>query len=142
MQIQQLLKTHALEVAYERCLFQSELIYEEEKARQLRLNLILLEDNNDELQEQLLIEDRRNGDLETSMEDVQNRLEAVQSEAERLRSDLRMKNREVENLKVKPAVHYKDVALIRPGRARFPPSSIDGLDKAVNREAFAFARAG
>ncbi|MCJ1389789.1 hypothetical protein MMC18_002646 [Xylographa bjoerkii] len=99
VEMQQLLKTNALEIAYEKCLFQSELLYEEEKARRLRMNLILLEDDNDELQEQLLIEDRRNGDLETSLESIQSRLDAMENDAERLRGELRMKNREVETLK-------------------------------------------
>ncbi|MCJ1382598.1 hypothetical protein MMC17_005711 [Xylographa soralifera] len=98
-EMQQLLKAHALRIAYEKCLFQSELLYEEEKERQLRLKLLLLEDDNDELQEQLSIEDRRNGDLETSMEDIQSRLRTMENEAERLRGELRMKNREVDTLK-------------------------------------------
>ncbi|MCJ1285669.1 hypothetical protein MMC26_005010 [Xylographa opegraphella] len=97
--MQQLLKTHALQIAHEKCLFQSELLYGEEKERQLRLKLLLLEDDNDELQEQLSVEDRRNGDLETSIEDVQSRLRAMENDVERLRGELRMKNRELDTLK-------------------------------------------
>ena len=98
--MQQLLKTNALQTAYEMCLFRSELLYEEERERQLRLKLLLLEDDNDELQEQLSVEDRRNRDLEISIEDTQSRLTAMENEAERLRGEIRMKNRELETLKV------------------------------------------
>ncbi|MCJ1434812.1 hypothetical protein MMC27_004182 [Xylographa pallens] len=98
-EMQQLLKTHAVQIAYEKCLFRSELLYEEEKERQLRLKLLLLEDDNDELQEQLSVEDCRNGDLETSIEDIQSRLRAMENEVERLRGELRMKNRELDTLK-------------------------------------------
>ncbi|MCJ1477896.1 hypothetical protein MMC13_006569 [Lambiella insularis] len=98
-ELQQVLKTHTVELTYERCLFQSSLLCEEEKARRLRLNLLLLEDANDDLQEQLSVEDHRNSDMEGMIQDIRGQLDAVEGESERLRGELRIKNREVENLK-------------------------------------------
>ena len=98
--MQQVLQTHSFELAYEKCLRRSEILYEEEKARQLRVNILLLEDDNDDLHTQLSQDDYRIDELEGSVQDMQNHLDTVEGEAERLRAELRMKTREVENLKV------------------------------------------
>ena len=79
----------------------SEILCEEEKARRLRINVLLLEDDNNDLHGQLSRDDYRIDELEGSVHDMQNQLDTVEGEAEQLRAELRMKIREVENLKVR-----------------------------------------
>ena len=98
--MQHLIKTHSLELAYEQCLKRSEILYEEENARRLRVNILLLEDDNDDLHAQLSQDGYRIDGLEGSVRDMQNQLDTMEGEAEQLRAELRMKTREVENLKV------------------------------------------
>ena len=98
--MQHLTETDSLELAYERCLKRSEILYEEENARRLRVDILLLEDDNYDLHAQLSQSDYRIDDLEGSVRDMQNQLDTMEGTAEQLRAELRMKTREVENLKV------------------------------------------
>ena len=98
--MQEVLQTHAHELSYEKCIFQTNLLYQEEKARQLRLTILLLEDDKDDLHAQLLQSDLRIDELEGHAEDVRYDYGTISEEAERLRGDLRLKNREIENLRV------------------------------------------
>lgn len=72
-----------------------------EKVRQLRVQLLLLEDDNDDLHAQLAQDDDRIDDLQTHNEELQEALEACESKLESTQGDLRIKSREIETLKVR-----------------------------------------
>ena len=91
----------SLEAAYEKCNHATNLVVEEEKARLLRLQVVLLEDENDELNEQLLREDDRIERLESAAQDMQQRLDGAEKDNEHLRGQLRAKTRDVDFLKVR-----------------------------------------
>jgi uncharacterized protein Yka (UPF0111/DUF47 family) len=95
-----------MELAYEKALRLNDRIYEEEKARRLRLNILLLEDENDDLNAQLMQDEERIEELETNAQEVQFQVSAAEREAERLKGDLRMKLREVGHLKVGPTIPW------------------------------------
>ena len=101
--MQEVLQTHAHELSYEKCIFHTNLLYQEEKLRQLRLSILLLEDDKDGLHAQLLQSNLRIDELMSQAEDVRYDYGMVSEEAERLLSDLRLKNREIENLRVRTA---------------------------------------
>jgi len=71
-----------------------------EKTRQLRVQILFLEDENDELQSQLARNDERIDRLEKSNEDIQQDSEVSSSNLESAQSDLRFAYREIETLKV------------------------------------------
>ena len=88
------------ETAYERSVHRSEKLYEEEIARKLRLRILLLEDENDDLRTQVLQDDARMDELETRDGGLSDQLDALGGDLERVRGDLRTKSREAENIKV------------------------------------------
>ena len=90
-EIAQSLKTAQLEQTYQRALQQSERIYEEERARALRVQLLLLEDENDDLQERLAESEVRIEKLEDGRDHLQENL--VQTEADLQRAQIDLKNR-------------------------------------------------
>lgn len=98
--MQQLLEVRSLELAYERSMRQTDIVYKIESARQLRLRIFLLEDENDDLHEQLAFSDDRIDVLEKCVQDVQDQLEIAGQSILRVQSDLRVKTREAETLKV------------------------------------------
>lgn len=98
--MQQLLDIRSLELAYEKSLRQTSILYGVESARQLRVRILSLEDENDDLHEQLALGDDRVDVLEESVQDVQDQLEVAGESLQRVQSDLRVKTREVETLKV------------------------------------------
>jgi peptidoglycan hydrolase CwlO-like protein len=110
-QAQQTLHTQSLELAYEKTLRGFDLAVEEEKARRLRLGILLLEDENDDLHAQLAQDDDRIDHLEEDAQALQSQLDTMEGETERLRAELRMKSREVEKLKVcivgNPVAHIR-----------------------------------
>ena len=100
IQMQHMLDVRSLELAYEKTLRQTDILCETESARQLRVRILLLEDENDDLHEQLAQSDDRIDELEQSVQDVQDQLEIAGESLQRVQSDLRVKTREVETLKV------------------------------------------
>jgi hypothetical protein len=98
--MQEAFQSHTHELSYQRCIAQSESICHEEKARQLRLQILLLEDDRDDLHAQLLQSDIQIDDLERLLEDAQVDSQTFSKEAEQLRGEIRLKNRELENLRV------------------------------------------
>ena len=98
----------ALELAYEKSLRQTDVVYDEEKMRQLRLHILLLEDDNDHLHEQLTQGDDRIDELDRLASELQDSRDAVRGSLETAQSDLRLKSREIETLKVirwRPRTH-------------------------------------
>jgi hypothetical protein len=98
--LQDLSKTYSLELAYQETIRKSEFIIQDEAARRLRLRILLLEDENGELHEQLAIGDDRIDELEQDCAELQRQLEQAETISHRYETDLRMKARELGNLKV------------------------------------------
>src|SRR6201999_2465818 len=72
------IKTTQLELAYERALREAERIYEEERVRALRVQLLLLEHENDDLQQHV----EKAEDEHRHLEDTNEELRAHLAEAE------------------------------------------------------------
>lgn len=76
------------------------MICESEKARHLRLRILLLENENNELYTQLAQADERIDELENYAADERQEWEAAIGQVELIQKDLRIRNREVDTLKV------------------------------------------
>ena len=98
--MQQFLDIQSLELLYEKSLRQTDIVYGTESVRQLRVRILLLEDENDDLHEHLARGDDRIDVLETSVQEVQDQLEIAGESLQRAQSDFWIKTREVETLKV------------------------------------------
>ncbi|KAG9245008.1 hypothetical protein BJ878DRAFT_503467 [Calycina marina] len=91
--------SQSLGFAYQQTLRNADSIIKEEAARRLRLKLMLLDGENEEIQEKLsLAEDRVDG-MEQQCEYLRSQLDSVQEEARRGATELRLQNRELENAK-------------------------------------------
>ena len=90
----------ALELIYEKSLRQTDLLYDEERIRRLRLQILLHEDENDHLHEQLAQDDNCIDELEGLCSQLQTALDAARDSLERAQSEVRLKSREIETLKV------------------------------------------
>jgi hypothetical protein len=99
--LQDLSTTYSLELAYQETLRKSGFIIQDEAARRLRLQILLLEDENDELHEQLAIEDDRIDELERGCVELQRQVEQAEATSHCYESELRIKTRELSNLKVR-----------------------------------------
>jgi predicted RNase H-like nuclease (RuvC/YqgF family) len=99
--LQDLSKTYTLELAYQETIRKSDFIVQDEAARRLRLRILLLEDENDELHEHLAIEDDRIDELEQDCAELQRQVEHAENTSLRYETELRMKARELNNLKVR-----------------------------------------
>ena len=93
-----------LEMKYQATLRNSELIIKDEGSRRLRLRILLLENENDELHEQLALDDDRIDALEQEGEDLRAQLERALEEASRHESASRVQARELNNLKASPSI--------------------------------------
>jgi hypothetical protein len=87
-------------MAYQETLRNSDLIIKDESARRLRLRILLLENENDDLHEQLALADDRIDGLEQEGEDVRTQLELAQEDSSRHEAELRSQTRELKTLKV------------------------------------------
>jgi chromosome segregation ATPase len=96
----QALNTRAQEIAYEKSLQQSEVVFHNEKTRQFRLQILLLENRNEDLHAQLSTDDECIEELMNYCKEVEARLELAGDSLQSTQSDLRVKSREVETLKV------------------------------------------
>jgi hypothetical protein len=89
-----------LELAYQEALLKSDLTVKDEGARRLRLRILLLEGENDDLHEQLALADDRIDMLEQEGEELRGQFEHAQEDAHHHESELRVQTRELNNLKV------------------------------------------
>ncbi|CZT41546.1 related to USO1 Intracellular protein transport protein [Rhynchosporium secalis] len=94
-----LTKTQRLELAYQENVRNTEMIIKDECARRLRLRILLLENENDELHEQLAVGDDRNDILEQTTTELRNQLSDIQEDFRRQECELRVQGRELNNLK-------------------------------------------
>ncbi|KAL8794713.1 MAG: hypothetical protein Q9195_002788 [Heterodermia aff. obscurata] len=99
-QVQRISSCCAQELAYEKSLRQSEALFAEESARRLRAQILLLEDDNDNLHEQLIKDEERIDELTGVGEDLNSQLIRARNSLDSSHSDLRLKSREIETLKV------------------------------------------
>lgn len=89
-----------MELAYQEALLKSDLIVKDEGARRLRLRILLLEGENDDLHEQLALADDRIDMLEQEGDELRGQFEQAQEDARHHESELRVQTRELNNLKV------------------------------------------
>jgi chromosome segregation ATPase len=94
-------KSQALELAYRETLLKTDLIVKDEAVRRLRLRILLLEGENDDLHEQLALADDRIDVLEQESEELRAQLEETQENARLQETELRAQTRELNNLKVR-----------------------------------------
>ncbi|RVX73440.1 hypothetical protein B0A52_03082 [Exophiala mesophila] len=99
MEVAQSLKTAHLELVYERALRQAERIYEEERVRALRVQLLLLEDENEELQEHAMKQEDQQVFLEETNEELLDSVAAAETELLQTQMDLKARERDLDHLK-------------------------------------------
>ena len=95
------LSTITQELAYERSLRAIECVTKDEDIRKLRFQIMLLEDENNDLHEQLEHEQERGDNLDHEIEDVLAREGELEERLAQNAGELRMKEREIEILKVR-----------------------------------------
>jgi hypothetical protein len=93
-------QSKSLELIYVQCARKNDLLFQEEEARQLRLRILLLEDENDDLHDQLAQEDDRIDTLEKEKEELQERANEALRDLALAQTELRAKGRELDNIKV------------------------------------------
>lgn len=89
-----------LEQEYERTLRESERIYEAERSRLLRVEILLLQDEKDNFQEQLEDNDGRLDALESVYEETREDLVEAEEQLQFMQNDLKVKSRDLESCKV------------------------------------------
>ncbi len=102
-QLHQELDTAALELAYEKCLHQQHVVQEAERHRRLRVQLLLLEDHNDNLQAQIADDNDYVHRMEENQDALRVKFTRAETSLETTQAELRIKNREIETLKVAAA---------------------------------------
>ena len=90
-----------MEVAYEKSFQQPEIVLLDEKVRRLRLQILLLEVENGDIYAQLAIQDQRSDELMLYRNEVETQLEVAADNLQNAQSDMRVKLREIETLKVR-----------------------------------------
>ncbi|KAL8855636.1 MAG: hypothetical protein Q9178_007725 [Gyalolechia marmorata] len=98
-ELHQELDTAALELAYEKCLHQQHTIQEAERHRRLRVQLLLLEYHNDNLQAQIADDNDYVQRMEQNQDALRVRFTKAETSLETTQGELRIKNREIETLK-------------------------------------------
>lgn len=87
-------------MAYHETVRKSDFIIQDEAARRLRLRILLVEDENDELYEQLAIGEDSIDLLEQNCAELQRQVEQTEAISHRYETELRIKARELSKLKV------------------------------------------
>lgn len=142
--MQQTLESRRLELCYGKECRELEAICELEKARQLRVQILLLEDDNDNLHAQLAQDDDHIDDLERRNQELQEAFEACESKLESAQGDLRIRSREIETLKVRvDEVKRGNIMVLIAfiGGAKFFARGDDGFNQVVDRKAYSSTRA-
>ena len=89
-----------MDLEYERSKHAFDLLCNEETTRQSRLRILLLENENDNLHQQLAQDDSRIDSLERGTQALLNQAEKLQADLLAANAELRIRNRELDNLKV------------------------------------------
>ena len=93
-------EVHQKALRYEGSKHAFDLVCEEETTRQSRLRVLLLENENDDLHQQLAQDDNRIDLLENGTQELQNKVETLEADLSTAKAELRIRNRELDNLKV------------------------------------------
>jgi len=102
LKLQQALQTATIELKLARSIHDVETVSKDEVMRKLRLQILLLEDENQDLHEQLLSEEEHADQLEQDLEDALARSDGLEEEAQRATNELRSKARELDIKRVRP----------------------------------------
>ncbi len=97
----EMLETGRRECVYEKYLHAQSITYEAERARRLRTQMLLAMDENDNLQSQIDEDDNRIEELELEKQGLQDQLSTDSKTMERLQHEIRAKTREIEILRVR-----------------------------------------
>lgn len=97
---QQALETAQLEQKLLACRQRVESVTQDEAARKLRVHVLMLEDENEDLHVQLGDEENRGDMFEQAVDDALGELETSENQVQRLTNDLKIKTRELENARV------------------------------------------
>lgn len=97
------LQTANYELSYERSIRALQAVSKDEDIRKLRLQLLLLEDENEELHEQLGSEEAKSGNLESDLDEALVALEQAETEAREVGQELRVQLRELDNVRAELA---------------------------------------
>ena len=89
------------DLEYERSKNACDILCKEEVTRQSRLRILLLENENDDLHQQLAQDDSRIDSLECGTQELLNKVENLQADLLAANAELRIRNRELDNLKVR-----------------------------------------
>ena len=137
------LETSAIEVAYSKACRQVEIVCESENSRKLRLQTLLLEYENEELHTQLAQADERVDELERYIIDLEEHMEDVLEKVDLVQGDLRIRNREIEALKViDTSMLWQKCGLISAiGGTSFPLWSNHGFNETADGETHTRTRA-
>lgn len=98
-ELSQSFKTAQLERAYESALREAERIYEEERARVLRVQLLLLQDENDVLQDQVEENSMQLENLEAGNDELRQQLLETEADLQRVQAELKVRMRDLERCK-------------------------------------------
>ena len=93
-------RTQSLEIAFQEALRNTDSIVRDEDSRRLRLRIVMLENENNDLHEQLALGDDRIDLLEQECEDTRLRLDQALEDAARRESEGRLLTRDLNNVKV------------------------------------------
>ena len=88
-------------MTYIAALQDTELLVKDEGTRRLRLRILMLENENDELHEQLALGDDRNDTLVQEVDGLRSQLGTAKEELSKQEEDIRSKARELNKLKVR-----------------------------------------
>ena len=100
LQLRRALESSSLELAYEKASRSTEALFHQENERQLRLENLIAEDENDGLHQELAQNDDRISKMENNTEHLKAQLVDIGHSLQLVQGDLRSKAREAENLKV------------------------------------------
>ncbi|KAF1985795.1 hypothetical protein K402DRAFT_404918 [Aulographum hederae CBS 113979] len=98
-ELQQALQSAALELKLARSIHDVENVAKDEDMRKLRVQILLLEDENQELHDQLVIEEERNETIEQDLEEAVARAEELDNEAQTATNGWRAQSREYESMR-------------------------------------------
>jgi len=98
-EVAQSIQSAQLELAYERALRRADRIYEEERVRAMRVQLLLAEYESDELQEQAERDEDEQHHLEEINEELRTHLSEVEADLQQTQMELKARLRDLDRLK-------------------------------------------
>jgi hypothetical protein len=102
-------------MAYQETLRNTDIIIKDEGARRLRLRILMLENENDDLHEQLALGDDRIDVLEQESEELRGQLQQALEDVSRQETETRTQARDLQNLKVSDNLPFAQCILISLG---------------------------